>query len=86
MLDVPAEDAIKSTFYIARDVALLVLLYKFAFSISPWAERNFGGFVSVPWQKNILKSVMWLSYWWFHGLVNAGMFCLGMDVVNVTSD
>ena len=70
--------ALKSTFYISRDIAMAILLYKFSFCIQPWDDTNFGGYVSVLWQKKLLKGVMWIVYWLLQGLVNGGIFCLGM--------
>jgi len=71
--------AFKATLYVARDIALTILLFKFAASIEPWAQHNFGGIITSGWQKSLVKSALWLSYWWFQGLVWAGIFCLGHD-------
>ncbi|KAF8884402.1 fatty acid desaturase-domain-containing protein [Gymnopilus junonius] len=69
----------KSTFYILRDVTFALILYEFAYSITPWADSDFGGYVEQGWQKTLLKALMWIVYWWFQSLVGAGMFCLGHD-------
>jgi len=70
-------DQIKSTYYIARHIAFLVLFYKCATYINPLEKGNFGGYITDPWQKTALKVTLWLSYYWFQGLVMAGIFCLG---------
>ncbi|KAF8656529.1 hypothetical protein AX16_002493 [Volvariella volvacea WC 439] len=70
---------VKGTFYVLRDIALTLSLFKFASMITPWAEGGFGGFIVVGWQLTLIKSTLWLTYWWFQGLVWAGMFCLGHE-------
>jgi omega-6 fatty acid desaturase (delta-12 desaturase) len=62
---------------VIRDIVFSLVLYKFAASITPLAQSDFGGFVTGGWQKTAVKSAMWMSYWWFQGLVMAGIFCLG---------
>ncbi|KAF9537044.1 hypothetical protein CPC08DRAFT_731456 [Agrocybe pediades] len=69
----------KATLYITRDIVLASLLYKFAYSITPLAQSDFGGYITTGWQKLLLKACMWMFYWWFQGLVGAGIFCLGHD-------
>ncbi|TFK19301.1 hypothetical protein FA15DRAFT_674566 [Coprinopsis marcescibilis] len=70
---------LKSAFYICRDIVMMLALYSLAYMISPWADSSFGGFVTSPIAKGIVKVALWLSYWWVQGLVNAGIFCLGHD-------
>ncbi|PPQ66928.1 hypothetical protein CVT26_010017 [Gymnopilus dilepis] len=69
----------KSTFYVMRDAIFALVLYRFAYSITPWADSNFGGYVQNHWVKIGIKAWMWTLYWWFQSLVGAGMFCLGHD-------
>ncbi|KAH9476003.1 Delta(12) fatty acid desaturase [Psilocybe cubensis] len=69
----------KAALYVIRDIVFTSLLYKFAYSITPWAASDFGGYVTEGWQKTLLKASMWGFYWWFQGLVFAGIFCLGHD-------
>jgi len=72
-------DPILSASYIARDVFLAVALVKFASLIGAWAGSNFFGFLATEWQVGAAKASLWLVYWWFQGLVLAGLFCLGHD-------
>lgn len=77
------EDETRASLYVARDICFALFLYKFAYSITPWAEGNFGGYVTEGWQKMLLKALMWCFYWWFQGLVGAGIFCLGTFFLHV---
>ncbi|PFH50487.1 hypothetical protein AMATHDRAFT_193081 [Amanita thiersii Skay4041] len=72
-------DPWKSTSYLLRDITFTLTLYMFARSITPWSQSNFGGFVTTPWKRQLLKYSLWMTYWWFQGLVAAGLFCLGHD-------
>jgi len=63
--------------YVFRDIAFTSLLFKLASCIAPLAEQDFGGYVTSGWQKTIIKSALWLSYWWVQGMVFSGIFCLG---------
>ncbi|RDB16067.1 Delta(12) fatty acid desaturase [Hypsizygus marmoreus] len=69
----------KAILYVLRDITFTLLLFKFASSIGGWAEQDFGGFVTSGWQKFLVKSALWLTYWWTQGMVWAGIFCLGHD-------
>ncbi|TFK32699.1 fatty acid desaturase-domain-containing protein [Crucibulum laeve] len=82
--DLLKKSSTKATMYILRDVILTVLLYYFAYSITPWTETNFGGYIAPGWHTKALKSALWITYWWFQGLVGAGIFCLGHDAGHQT--
>jgi len=73
------KDPVKAAYYVVRDITFTVLLYKFAYSITPLAASDFGGYITNEWQKSLVKGAMWVFYWWFQGLVGAGIFCLGHD-------
>jgi hypothetical protein len=73
----PSGNAFKATLYVARDIAFTALLFKYASSIDSWAQHDFGSIIITGWQKSLVKAVLWLNYWWFQGLVWAGIFCLG---------
>lgn len=68
-----------SVAYVIRDVAFSVALCKFATMIKPWSASNFSGMLSPGWQVTAAETTLWLAYWWFQGLVWAGIFCLGHD-------
>ena len=70
-------DPARSTYYIARNVACLFLLFRLASYINPLERGNFGGYITHPWSKAILSATLWFAYWWFQSLVKAGLFCLG---------
>lgn len=73
------KDPIKAVAYVLRDITFTLLLFRFASMIGPWAETDFGGYVTSGWHKTLVKSSLWLTYWWIQGLVWAGIFCLGHD-------
>ncbi|KAG5635515.1 hypothetical protein H0H81_010978 [Sphagnurus paluster] len=73
------KDGKRAAAYIMRDISLTLVLFKFASMIGPWAESDFGGFVTSGWHKTLVKSALWFSYCWIQGLVWAGIFCLGHD-------
>ncbi|KIY43773.1 hypothetical protein FISHEDRAFT_52616 [Fistulina hepatica ATCC 64428] len=77
-------DPVKSTLYVARDIAFTLVLFWFASSIQGWGESNFGGFVTGHFAKAFIKSSLWMTYWWVQGLVWAGVFCLGHDAGHQT--
>ncbi|KAL0958240.1 hypothetical protein HGRIS_000396 [Hohenbuehelia grisea] len=78
-----------ATYYVVRDLTLAFLLWRFALSIDTICNylpkfHTFGDIVlgseylrrATAW---IVKAVLWGVYWWFQGLVWAGIFCLGHD-------
>ncbi|EGN92585.1 hypothetical protein SERLA73DRAFT_190949 [Serpula lacrymans var. lacrymans S7.3] len=67
-----------SAAYVLRDITFTILLFKFASSINPWARGDFGGIVPVSYIP-LVKYSLWATYYWFQGLVWAGVFCLGHD-------
>ncbi|KAG6809943.1 hypothetical protein H0H92_013992 [Tricholoma furcatifolium] len=73
------KDPIKSAAYVARDITFTLLLFKLASLIGPWAETDFSGYVTSGWNKFWVKSALWAAYYWFQGMVWAGVFCLGHD-------
>lgn len=77
---VPPENHTKATLYVLRDIIFTFFLYRFAYCITPWAASDFSGYITSRWQKAILKSSLWIFYWWFQGMVGAGIFCLGKSV------
>lgn len=77
LLTVHLGNTLTSALYVLRDIVFSIFLFKFASMITPWAQGNFGGVVTSEWMKVVVKSLLWLTYWWFQGLVWAGMFVLG---------
>lgn len=69
----------RSLSYVIRDLTMAVALVKAATYIGPLAESNFGGLLNAGWQTSLAKTALWMTYWWFMGLVGAGIFCLGHD-------
>ncbi|KDQ60225.1 hypothetical protein JAAARDRAFT_191632 [Jaapia argillacea MUCL 33604] len=65
--------------YVIRDVCFCIALFKIAASIEPWSQNGFCGILGTRWQIWLVKAGLWMVYWWFQGLVWAGMFCLGHD-------
>ncbi|PBK77234.1 hypothetical protein ARMSODRAFT_268585 [Armillaria solidipes] len=56
-----------ATLYVLRDISFTLLLFKLASRISD-IEAGV-----------LVRSFLWLAYWWVQGLVWAGIFCLGHD-------
>ncbi|KAF8220067.1 hypothetical protein L208DRAFT_1455665 [Tricholoma matsutake] len=77
-------NATMGVLYVLRDITFAALLFKLASCITPLAEQDFAGYVTSGWQKAVLKSALWLSYWWVQGMVFAGIFCLGHDAGHAT--
>ncbi|KAF8067655.1 fatty acid desaturase-domain-containing protein [Lyophyllum atratum] len=73
------KSATKAAAYVLRDITFTLLMFKLASMIGPWAETDFGGYVTSGWHKTLVKSSLWLTYSWFQGMVWAGIFCLGHD-------
>ncbi|KAG2003676.1 delta-12-fatty acid desaturase [Coprinopsis cinerea AmutBmut pab1-1] len=72
-------DPFKSTLYLVRDIVMSLFLYTLAQQITSCASSDFGGLITTPYIKALVKGSLWCVYWWFQSLVNAGIFCLGHD-------
>lgn len=73
------KDPMRSTGYVLRDLVLCALMFAFAAHIDRFARTGFYGAVPVgaPWQVWSLRAALWLTYWWWQGLVFTGFFCIG---------
>ncbi|OCH93320.1 hypothetical protein OBBRIDRAFT_326866 [Obba rivulosa] len=76
------KDALLSSYYVARDVLLCITCFAFALSIEPAISSNFGGYVPMQaaWQMSLVRTTLWLIYWWWQGLVFAGFFCIAHEL------
>ncbi|KAK0506111.1 fatty acid desaturase-domain-containing protein [Armillaria luteobubalina] len=63
-----------ATLYVLRDISFTLLLFKLASRI-PDVEAC----IPSPALGVLVRSSLWLAYWWVQGLVWAGIFCLGHD-------
>ncbi|KAF9506563.1 hypothetical protein BS47DRAFT_1426070, partial [Hydnum rufescens UP504] len=69
---------LKGLAWAARDALLCYIFYFAATRIDPLAEAlkgsniNTGAIFTIKW-------ALWATYWWFQGLVGAGIFCIGHD-------
>ncbi|KAK0465151.1 fatty acid desaturase-domain-containing protein [Desarmillaria tabescens] len=63
-----------ATLYVLRDISFTLLLFKLASRIS-----DVEAYLTSPVLGILVKSFLWLAYWWVQGLVWAGIFCLGHD-------
>ncbi|KAK0198431.1 fatty acid desaturase-domain-containing protein [Armillaria mellea] len=61
-----------ATLYVLRDVSFTLLLFKLASHID-----DIEACISSPALGILIRSSLWLGYWWVQGLVWAGIFCLG---------
>ncbi|EAU82982.2 delta-12-fatty acid desaturase [Coprinopsis cinerea okayama7 len=72
-------DPFKSTLYLVRDIVMSLFLYTLAQQITSCASSDFGGLITTPYIKALVKGSLWCVYWWFQSLVNAGIFCLARE-------
>lgn len=79
---------LKSFGYVIRDILFCVLLFWFAASIPTIARSGFGGLVHLtdPWEVNVLTGTLWVTYWWWQGLVFTSFFCIGEVICNFVED
>ncbi|KAK0208332.1 fatty acid desaturase-domain-containing protein [Desarmillaria ectypa] len=63
-----------ATMYVLRDISFTLLLFKLASHIG-----DIEAYITSPVLGTLVKSFLWLAYWWVQGLVWAGIFCLGHD-------
>ncbi|KAK0233209.1 fatty acid desaturase-domain-containing protein [Armillaria fumosa] len=63
-----------ATLYVLRDISFTLLLFKLASRIG-----DIEACISSPLLGVLVRSFLWLAYWWVQGLVWAGIFCLGHD-------
>jgi len=75
-------DAVRSSAYIVRDICLCTLFFVCATYIGPAARTGLWGLVpvSAAWQVQTLKAFLWLSYWWWQGLVFTSFFCIAHEL------
>ena len=67
-----------SAYYILKDIALALSFYKAATYI-PVASQYLSRSLQLnEWIVASMTWSLWSVYWWFQGLVWAGIFCLGM--------
>ena len=79
------KDPLKSFGYVFRDILFCVLLFWFAASINSIARSGFGGLVRLtdPWEVKLLTGLLWLSYWWWQGLIFTSFFCIGAIILSL---
>ena len=73
------KDPLRSTGFVLRDLVLCAAMFAFAAYIDRFAKTGVYGAVPVnaPWQVWMLRTALWLTYWWWQGLVFTGFFCIG---------
>ena len=73
------KDPLRSTGYILRDVFFCALFFAFGAAIEPMVATHFYGFVPLtsPWQASLARALLWLTYWWWQGIVFTSFFCIG---------
>ncbi|KAJ3553381.1 hypothetical protein NM688_g3643 [Phlebia brevispora] len=76
------KSTLRSAGYILRDVALCICLFTFAAFINTFATTGFYGAVPVTasWQIAWLRTALWLTYWWWQGLVFTSFFCIAHEL------
>jgi len=68
-----------ASYYIGRDLLLATSFAMFATYI-PTIAHKVSTTLLASWTRLPVKALLWCAYWWFQGLVGAGIFCLGHDV------
>ena len=63
--------------YIVRDVALSITFFALATRAHAIAGHC-AVWTGLNWTSAVAKMVLWMAYWWFQGLLWAGIFCLGV--------
>ncbi|TCD68732.1 hypothetical protein EIP91_009878 [Steccherinum ochraceum] len=76
------KDTLRSAGFVVRDLVFCAALFACAFYIGPAARTGFGGLVPVTaaWQVQLIQGFLWLSYWWWQGLVFTSFFCIAHEL------
>ncbi len=69
-----------STAYILRDITLCVALGCYAWHI-PWISQVLSEKYLHQAVEPVFRTVLWVNYWWWQGLIFTGFFCIGGNVV-----
>ena len=69
-----------STYYVIRDLVLGVAFFAAATKIEPFVAFLAENTSVAGWKLQSVRAALWLSYWWFQGLVGGGIFCLGASL------
>lgn len=71
-------DELKSVLYIAGDLTMATALFCAATYIDRISTiSTVQNTVLAKWQPEVIRWLLWGTYWWFQGVVWAGIFCLG---------
>ncbi|KAH8102900.1 fatty acid desaturase-domain-containing protein [Cristinia sonorae] len=69
-----------STYYVVRDVALCIGMFVFA-SYIPEMSQAILKYTGISAQcEPIVRTGLWVQYWWWQGLVFAGFFCIAHEL------
>lgn len=68
-----------STAYILRDISLCVVLGYYAWHIQSLSQFLCEKYLPLSVEP-VLRTLMWVNYWWWQGLVFTGFFCIGGNV------
>ncbi|KAI0322958.1 delta-12 fatty acid desaturase protein [Amylostereum chailletii] len=67
-----------SAYYIARDILLSITFFILALQIARITGWSTSFIQSGHVATTVLQPALWCVYWWFQGLLWAGLFCLGI--------
>ncbi|KZV76590.1 delta-12 fatty acid desaturase protein [Peniophora sp. CONT] len=67
---------LRATAYVIRDVTFSLAFFVLATRISSTAQLA-AVWTGSEWLRSVAKVALWGAYWWFQGLLWAGIFCLG---------
>ncbi|TCD62129.1 hypothetical protein EIP91_007304 [Steccherinum ochraceum] len=74
------KNAFLSSSYIVRDVGMCAALFLFAAHI-PTISQTLANVIRVPADNEwLVRASLWLSYWWWQGIVFAGFFCIAHEL------
>jgi len=76
------KDPLRSLGYVLRDLAMCTVLFIFAASINTLSRTGLGGLlpITASWQAQLLRLLLWLTYWWWQGLVFTSFFCIAHEL------
>lgn len=75
----------KGVCFVARDVFFSAVLYQIAIRMDPFVDYLLESNAFHVTAAKLVKLLLWASYWWWQGLVFAGLWCLGSLCVYLNS-
>jgi hypothetical protein len=74
------KSTVKGLYYTMRDIFFVVLAYSVAKRIDPLCRHLAWDYGLHSIAANILRQLSWVAYWWWQGVIFAGVWCLGWSL------